>query len=168
MPQTKRNGQANPQPFIPFIQQQSTFHLSRLNIATFIQEINSACRERSKDMNISSNSERNGNQHADSKLRRLTAPPDKSPVLGQRLIACKSQSYHQRSSIFNINCIVGDKGLSCLKWRDGFSYIFCDRIISLTRSSNGNRSSANPAGSGPPECLQTEPRRVWFTIVFAS
>lgn len=137
-----------PQPFIPFIQQQSTFHLSRLNIAAFRQEINSACREQSKDMNISSNSERNGNQQTDSNPCRLTGPPDKSLVLGQWLIACKSQSYHRRSSIFNINCIVGDKGLSCLKWRDGFSYIFCDRIISLTRSNNSNRSSANPAGFG--------------------
>lgn len=146
MPPTKRSGQANPQPFIPFIQQQSTFHLSRLNIAAFIQEINSACTEQSKDMNISSNPERNGNQQTDSKPCRLTGLPDKSPVLGQRLIACKSQSYHQHSSIFNINCIVGDKSLSCLKGRDGFSYIFCDRIISLTRSSNW--SSANPAGSG--------------------
>lgn len=97
-------------------------------------------------MNISSNPERNGNQQTDSKPCRLTGPPDKSPVLGQWLIACKSQSYHQHSSIFNINCIVGDKGLSCLKGRDGFSYISCDRIISLTRSSNW--SSANPAGSG--------------------
>lgn len=158
----------NPQPFIPFIQQQSTFHLSRLNIATFIQEINSACREQSKDMNISSNSERNGNQQTDSKPCRLTGPPDQLPVPGQWLIACKSQSYHQCSSIFNINCIVGDKGLSCLKWRDGFSYIFCDRIISLTRSNNSNRSSANPAGSGSQKCLQTEPCRVCFTIVFAN
>lgn len=148
MPQTKRNGQANPQPFIPFIQQQSTFHLSRLNIAAFIQEINSACSEQSKDMNISSNLDRNGNQQTDSKPCGLTGPPDKSPVLGQWLIACKSQSYHRRFSIFNINCIVGDKGLSCLKWRDGFSYIFCDRIISLTRRNNSNWSLANPAGSG--------------------
>lgn len=87
---------------------------------------------------------------------------------GQWLVACKSQSYHRRSSIFNINCIVGDKGLSCLKWRDGFSYVFCDRIISLTRSNNSNRSSANPAGFGSQLCLQTEPCslfcRCWLQI----
>lgn len=124
MPKTEKKRQARSQSFIQFIQQWSTFHLSRLNIAAFRQEINSARREEGRGMNISSFMKRSSNQQSHSSSWVIFGLLDLSQLLGQQLISVTRIS--ALLPIFSSHCIVGDKDASYSKRNMGFSDIFAD------------------------------------------
>lgn len=124
-PGLRKKRQARSPVFHPIYSEWSAFHLSRLNIAAFRQEINSARREQGRGWIFHPT----WGAAAISRVAALAGPSSAGHL--DTLISVIHTCTRQSSCFFSRHCIVDDKVLLIPKGMLNSSHIFADRLRSF-------------------------------------